>query len=162
MPLHKAANFGNPTCLKWIFDKWDEYKVPFDVDAVDHQGYTPLYLVCHRGFLGVEGVESNSPETREKRIECVKILLKRGANINYRSPKLQMTALHWAAYQGDSEMVQLLLDNGALQLISLKGNTPVDIAGFCSNTEVVMAFCKNLEKQLIKDKEQMGGMGGTQ
>ena len=105
LPLHKAANFGNPTCIEWIFDTWKQHNQPIDVDAVDHQGYTPLYLVCHRGYIGVEGVESNTPETRQKRMECVKILIEKGANVNYRTPKLQMTPLHWAAYQGDAEMV---------------------------------------------------------
>ena len=34
----------------------------------------------------------------------------------------------------------------------------MDIAGFCSNTEVVMTFCKHLEKQLLKEKDlQMHG-----
>lgn len=44
---------------------------------------------------------------------CVKILLQRSADVNFRTPKLGMTPLHWAAYQGDSDMVELLLQNNA-------------------------------------------------
>ena len=29
---------------------------------------------------------------------------------------------------------------------TILGNTPIDIAGFCNNAEVVMTFCKNLER----------------
>ena len=36
-----------------------------------------------------------------------------GANINYVTPKLRMTPLHWAAYHGDPLLVQMLLDKDA-------------------------------------------------
>ena len=137
MPIHKACLFGNPTVVQWIVDKWDEYHVLLDVDAIDQHGYTPLYLVCYKGYLGTEGVTSNAPDTREKRMECVKTLLRRGANINYVTPKLNMTPLHWAAYSGDADLIQLLLDNGAVQLPNSYGFYPVDMAGFCKNTEVI-------------------------
>ena len=53
------------------------------------------------------------------------------------TPKLGMTPLHWAAYQGDSEMIQLLLDKGAKQNMTINGNTPVDIAGFMKHQECI-------------------------
>ena len=109
MPIHKATIHGNPTCLTWIINKWQECGQELDIDAPDHNGYTPLYLVCYKGFLGAEGVAGNSPEVKEKRMQCVKILLAAGANINFMTKKLWMTALHWAAYQGDAEMVELFL-----------------------------------------------------
>ena len=62
-----------------------------------------------------------------------------------------MTPLHWAAYQGDSDMVQLLLDSGARQYQTILGNTPVDIAGFCKNTEVVLTFCQELDKRIQQE-----------
>ncbi len=45
----------------------------------------------------------------QKRMECVRILLEMNANVNFRTPKLGMTPLHWASYQGDAMMVNLLL-----------------------------------------------------
>lgn len=139
---------GNPTVLQWIIDKWEEEKRPLDINTPDHQGYTPLYLVCYKGFLGAEGIMGSSPEVKRKRIECAKILLKAEADVNYKTPKLRMTPLHWAAYQGDSEMVELLMSHGAIQTQTILGNTPIDIAGFCNNAEVVMTFCKHLERKI--------------
>ena len=80
-----------------------------------------------------------------KRRECVEILLKRGANVNHVTYKLQMTPLHWAAYQADPMLVQLLLDNGAEQNPNRYEMTPVDMAGYSGNTECVRTFCKWLE-----------------
>ena len=79
----------------------------------------------------------------------MKILLAAGANINYMTPKLRMTPLHWAAYQGDAAMVQLLLENDAIQHMTSQGNTPVDIAGFMGHKDIVVTFCKDLEKRII-------------
>ena len=57
-------------------------------------------------------------------------------------------------------MVELLLDNGARQSQTIMGNFPVDIAGFCSRSEVVMTFCKRLEKKIEDEIAKQRG-GGT-
>ena len=152
LPLHKAAMHGNPTCLDWIFKKWDEQGIPLDADTQDHNGYSPLYLVCYKGFLGAE-TQAFSPDTKMKRLECIEILLNRGANVNFTTPLLGMTPLHWAAYQGDSDICELLLKNGALQILTKHDKTPVDIAGFCGHGDVVMVFVKHLEQQLVRERE---------
>ena len=159
LPIHKAAMHGNPTVISWIIGKWEAAGKNLDIDTPDHQGYSPLYLVCYRGFLGAEGIMASSPEVKKKRIECAKILLKAGANVNYLTPKLRMTPLHWAAYQGDSEMVELLLDSGAIQKQTILGNTPIDIAGFCNCSEVVMTFCKHLERKIQNEIAEERGKG---
>ena len=38
-------------------------------------------------------------------METIKILIDNKAEINFMTPKLRMTPLHWAAYQGDADMV---------------------------------------------------------
>ena len=38
-------------------------------------------------------------------MECIRILIAAKAEINFMTPKLRMTPLHWAAYQGDADMV---------------------------------------------------------
>lgn len=116
MPLHKAATNGNPTCLDWIIKTWKAHNLPLDIDAHDHNGRTPLFLVCHKGYLGAEALAGKSDETKKKRLECVKSLLHAGAYVNFATAKIKMTPLHWAAYQSDEEMVQLLLNHGALQI----------------------------------------------
>ena len=82
------------------------------------------------------------------------LLIAAGANINYMTPKLRMTPLHWAAYQGDSEMVEVLLQKGAIQMMTLMGNTPVDIAGFMKNEDVIETFCIDLEKKILEENKK--------
>ena len=69
------------------------------------------------------------------------------------TPKLRMTPLHWAAYHNDEEVVKLLQANGAESFKTILGNTPVDLAGFCKNTEVVLVFCKDLERKILAKNE---------
>lgn len=148
LPIHRAAENGNPDVMTWIFQKWEERGYDLDVDETDHNGYSPLYLVCFKGFLGSEGMVGLTPEILKKRLECVKILLERNANVNFKTDKLEMTPLHWAAYQGDGQMVKLLLDNGAEMCESAVGNTPVDIAGFCGKQNVVLIFAEYLQAKI--------------
>ena len=58
-----------------------------------------------------------------------------------------MTALHWAAYNGDTAVVQLLLEKGAKPQINALDNTPVDLAGFSRSVEVVTVFCDWLQEK---------------
>ena len=67
-----------------------------------------------------------------------------------------MTPLHWAAYQGDEELVQILLDYGAIQSLTTLDNAPVDIAGFCKHQDVVMTFCQDMEKKFTKENVSIG------
>lgn len=48
-----------------------------------------------------------------------------------------MTALHWAAYNNDFKVVELLLSYGAKSQLNKDNNAPVDIAALCENWEVV-------------------------
>ena len=143
---------GNPTCLRWIIENWKKQGLPLDLDAKDHNGRSPLYLVCFKGYLGAEGLVGKTPETQKKRIECVNILLDRRLNdkiadVNFMTDKLNMTPLHWAAYQSDEQMVELLLANGAVMVETKLGDTPVDMAGFCNEVDTVLVFCRDLEKR---------------
>ena len=70
LPIHKSSYYGNPTCLQWIIEKWAEYNLHLDCNTLDQHGFTPLYLVSWRGYLGTQILGSKSPETREKRLEC--------------------------------------------------------------------------------------------
>ena len=66
-----------------------------------------------------------------------------------------MTCLHWAAYQGDSRLVEVLLNKGAKQSLTTLGNAPVDIAGFCGHSDAVLSFCKFFELGLDAQKAVM-------
>ena len=47
-----------------------------------------------------------------------------------------------------------MIDNNAWSFKTILGNTPVDMAGFCKNTAVVLIFCKDLEKKILTENER--------
>ena len=47
------------------------------------------------------------------RLECVKILVDQGSDVNFISKSEKMTPLHWAAYHKDLEVVKYLVEKGA-------------------------------------------------
>ncbi|XP_011333158.1 DNA-binding protein RFXANK isoform X1 [Ooceraea biroi] len=78
------------------------------VDATDEKGLTGLMWACAYGQLG-----------------SVKQLLKWGANVNFRGPKLE-TSLHLAAAYGHHDVVKLLLSHNAdPNTCDEDGNTPL-------------------------------------
>lgn len=70
---------------------------------------------CRRGFkLGRTG-KTKDLKNREK---CIELLLKNGADVNYRNPISGMTALHWATVNNHLEVVLNLEEHGATQLLN--------------------------------------------
>lgn len=65
------------------------------------------------------------------------MLLEWDADTNLQCDYVKMTALHWAAYNNDYKVVELLLQCGAKSLLNKDNNAPVDIAALCENWEVV-------------------------
>ena len=59
-----------------------------------------------------------------------------------------MTPMHWAAYQSDNEMVNMLLKQGARLVKTRLGDTPVDVAGYCGNEDTVLVFLQDLERRI--------------
>ena len=55
----------------------------------------------------------------------------------------------------------MLLENNALPSPTIMGNTPVDIAGFTKQTDVVLIFCRHLEQQMIEEKKRAMAGGQT-
>ena len=89
------------------------------------------------------------------------ILIREGANVNFSTPKINMTPLHWAAYQNDNLLVELLLKEGARLITSKLGDTPVDIAGFCGKQDIVMIFLRNLEKRVSERINMLKSFGSS-
>ena len=147
-PLQLSARYGNPRVLSWIVKKWEDVSCELDIDAPDSDGASPLFACCQKGYLGAELIHSRTPETKRKRWECAQILIKAGANVNYKIPLISMTPLHWAAYNDDSKIVYLLLSKGAIMAKNREDNMPVDIAGFCGNGHVVNIFAEQIELNL--------------
>ena len=138
------AKRGNSIGLKWFQDKIEEaqkFKIKvIDVNWVDQDGYTPLFLACWRCKREFEK-DDESTIIRERRLKIVEILIQLGANVNYKTDKVEMSPLHWAAYNGDKDVVHLLLSRGAKLTMNKKDNSPVDLAGFSKSVEVIKTFC---------------------
>lgn len=51
-----------------------------------------------------------------------------------------LTPLHWAALNDDYRVVQYLLSHGANMQYSNYQQTPLDVAGTCTNLQVIIIF----------------------
>jgi uncharacterized protein len=58
----------------------------------------------------------------KNQLEIVKLMVERGANVNYKHPITKMTAVAFAAYNGNKDMVTYLISKGADPNIKLRGN----------------------------------------
>ena len=85
----------------------------------------------------------------EEKIEVVKLLLKNGADVNYRASDEDLTPLMYAINSGNTTMVTLLLDNGADSKQTMKvadylkmGKPQADVCDFANKL-------KNKEMMLL-------------
>ena len=120
--LHICASLGNFTVLEWYYEKKEKAndpgtKVPewLDIKSENAEDLTPLFLACLYGKPKSAVLENEeTTEIQENRLKCVKILVDNGDNVNFKTEKLSMTPLHWAAFNGDTHVVKHLLNEGAL------------------------------------------------
>ncbi len=69
-----------------------------------------------------------------------------------------MTPLHWAAYHNDFKVVEILLQNDAIQSINRENSMPVDIAAICKNHKIVKLFADSLNEkfdEILHKKAQL-------
>jgi hypothetical protein len=85
---------------------------------------TPLEAAAGIGIYRT----AESPGTNEEALECVKIALAAGGDVNH-IDDTGRTAMHGAALRGANNIVQFLYDHGAkLDVVDKKGWTPLVIA----------------------------------
>jgi tetratricopeptide (TPR) repeat protein len=99
-----------------------------DVNSIDNDGTTPLIITC--------GLSS--------KIVTARLLISKGAEVNYQtpvvtnSPKHGWTALHLAARNGHTKLVDLLISHGArVNTAKADGWTPLHVAVFFGHIEIV-------------------------
>ncbi|CAD8128142.1 unnamed protein product [Paramecium sonneborni] len=96
----------------------------------------PLLLCC---------IKPKTVESDKMRMQCIQFLLNPckekphiRADVNCNNPRTLWTCLHWAAYYGDKESVEVLLENNIhVFLPDYKGQYAVDLAGKNKYEEVV-------------------------
>jgi ankyrin repeat protein len=75
-----------------------------------------LVGACQRGQKNAIGTALSDNEisiVKRDRLAIVQLLVEAGANVNFTVQPIKMTALHWAAFNGDSATCAYLLDVGA-------------------------------------------------
>ena len=149
-----AARIGNFVALEFMFEMWNEpaYRdLRYNVNTKDKNGHTALFEACRRCCLGSEDIRESDPK-KLNRLNICKLLVKNGADVDVRSLFVNMTPLHWAAFNNDHLTVEFLLQKRAPQIPSKNGNYPVDIAGFCGHKNVVKIICGILKKRVQLEK----------
>jgi hypothetical protein len=111
---------------------------------------------CLRGYtIGRIETAAKMDETKRDRLACCLILLNRNqkCDIDYQNPLVKMTALHWASYNDDRDVVKLLLEKGAQALENTDNVTPVDVAAVCLHWSVVQVFIDDLYEKFKKEAD---------
>lgn len=81
-------------------------------------------------------------------LDVVKLLVEKGADLNYKHPITKMTALSLAAVDGFTDVVSYLLSKGADPNIKMRGNVSVvRVVRDSGNTAMVDLLVKNGAKE---------------
>jgi|LauGreDrversion4_2_1035121.scaffolds.fasta_scaffold273296_1 hypothetical protein len=90
----------------YLLDQFAKYKL--SVDPLDYLGFTPLLLgiIIHLNLIACyRGYDTDEFEAQDCRYKIVESLIKMGANVNFVKDRTQYTALHWAAFNNDKQVV---------------------------------------------------------
>jgi ankyrin repeat protein len=109
------------------------------LEKTDNQGARPLLVAAVNRHLGV-----------------VKLLIRRGADVNARGPG-GITALHGAACGDDEEMVAFLLEQGAQANSTMHGDrTPLKLACHEGQLAVVHMLLQHIGTQVLEETDEEG------
>jgi ankyrin repeat protein len=120
--LHWAAHHGDRSAVELLLGAGARVQVK------NRFGVTPLSLAVSSGSAATvdrllkAGADANAvvsgeapimTAARTGKVDVIKVLLAHGADVNWREPTRQQTALMWAAAEGYSEAITALIGAGA-------------------------------------------------
>ncbi|XP_040849671.1 ankyrin repeat and SOCS box protein 3 isoform X1 [Ochotona curzoniae] len=128
MPIHEAAYHNSVECLQMLIhaDSSENY-----LEAKTFEGSCALHLAASQGHWKIvqvlleAGADPNATTLEETtplflavengQIDTLKLLLRHGANVNGSHSMCGWNSLHQASFQGNAEIIKLLLKKGASQ-----------------------------------------------
>ena len=118
-PLVLAAEVNNIGAIKVLLEAGADPRIPTE------QGTTALMLSAGGG---TDIQRARAPEERAMAIETAKLLVERGTEVNAVG-QYGWTALHAAAYQGLTDVIEFLVSKGAnINEMDAFGQTPLSIS----------------------------------
>jgi len=149
-PLHFSAHHGHLGVVEWLLDQGAEVN-----QTISSQDSTPLHFAVEQGHLDIVQLLLNHAAplnifdlgsvltfaAQSGHLEIFRHLLDFGADINHAS-YLGETALFIAAFEGNTHVVELLLERGALvHLVEAgSGSSPLFVAAQEGHLQIVEAL----------------------
>ncbi|XP_070235693.1 ankyrin repeat and SOCS box protein 3 isoform X3 [Bos mutus] len=126
MPIHEASYHNSVECLRMLIraDSSENY-----IKTKTFEGFCALHLAASQGHWKIiqilleAGADPNATTLEETtplflavengQIDVLRLLLRYGANVNGSHSMCGWNALHQASFQGNAEIIKLLLKKGA-------------------------------------------------
>ncbi len=140
-PLHEATNSGNQNIVKLLLEKYEQPEllcVLSEEEGQNKEGLTPFHIACLEKHYEIVNMFFQSVPEESK----VKLANALGDK--------KKTPLHFACRGGDSQIVQLLCDNGAKSLPNENDTYPIHVAAHFGHETLVNHFVE--EYKDIEDK----------
>ena len=162
--IHDATGDGDLAGVQALLDAGAK------VDAVD-EGWTPLMVAASNGhkeianLLIANGANVNAKDAAGRtplynaswnsHWETAELLIAKGANVNAKDSMVQLTSLHFAATEGQKNIVELLVAKGAdVDAANMVGGTPLMNAAWHGHSEIAVHLVENGAN--INAKDQYG------
>jgi ankyrin repeat protein len=151
-----AAECSNPRCLSILLE------AGANINATDKNGSAALKIACESNHISsaecvsvclnyganinrmnYDGITALMTAAEFDNVDCMSILLARGANVNYAGSAWNRTALYYAAREGNTDCVSLLIENGADIELGRRENTALHIAAVGGHADCVALLLEN-------------------